>query len=195
MIREPDRKRIQVVKLGGSLLEWPGLTGCLGQWLADQPPTINLLICGGGRPVADLRERAAREPLDDKACHWAAIRIMDEHSRYLAARMQGLPIHIAQIGELPDHSCFLECFPLLRQHSVLPRDWSVSSDALAAELAALLGVDEICLVKSALPDSPEPDDWAATGFVDRRFPAAARKLKWIEVKDLRTGRSLSKTPG
>jgi len=67
---------VRVVKLGGSLLELPGLPAVLRSWFARQPPAVSLLLVGGGRFVAALREADRVHRLDAEACHWLAVRAM-----------------------------------------------------------------------------------------------------------------------
>ena len=47
--------RVHVVKLGGSLLDWPEWVGQFRRWLAAQPQAGNLLVVGGGAIVERLR--------------------------------------------------------------------------------------------------------------------------------------------
>ena len=39
---------LRVIKVGGSLFEYPSLAKALTRWFAQQPPMQNLLITGGG---------------------------------------------------------------------------------------------------------------------------------------------------
>jgi hypothetical protein len=59
----------------------------------------------------------------------------------------------------------------------LPHTWDVTSDSIAARLAAVLQACELVLLKSTLPQpGTEIDRAAAEGYVDRYFPVAARGL-------------------
>ena len=51
---------IRVVKIGGSLFQFPALVQNLRSWLASQPRALNVLLAGGGRfadAVRDLDQR------------------------------------------------------------------------------------------------------------------------------------------
>ena len=59
----------RVIKVGGSLLDWPPLPRAIGSWLATQPAALNVLICGGG-PLAETIRRADRDfRLGDETAH------------------------------------------------------------------------------------------------------------------------------
>jgi aspartokinase-like uncharacterized kinase len=69
----------------------------------------------------------------------------------------------------------------------LPRDWTVSSDSIAAHLASHLSARTLVLAKScALPlPATTPTHAAQAGLVDRHFPWAAagsRTIQWLDLR-------------
>ena len=58
---------IRVVKVGGSLFGFAGFVAALNEWLAEQPPAVNVLIAGGGKLADVIREADAAWGLGDEA--------------------------------------------------------------------------------------------------------------------------------
>ena len=55
----------------------------------------------------------------------------------------------------------------------LPHAWAVTSDSLAARVAAVAGADELVLLKSAaIPPGLPRDEASRRGLVDEHFPYA-----------------------
>jgi len=124
-----------VVKLGGSLYNnVPALVPVLTQ--SPHP----LLIVPGGGPFANAVRQA---DLDDETAHWEAIAAMDQYGKYLASF--GLPV-TEQLVQPGKATVFL---PLrcLRERDPHPHSWDVTSDTIAAWVAAELGLD-LLLLKS-----------------------------------------------
>ena len=67
----------------------------------------------------------------------------------------------------------------------LPATWDVSSDSIAARLAALSGAQELVLLKSAFPSSSRPAELVRLGFVDRVFPKALEGVARARIVNLR----------
>ncbi len=183
----------RIVKLGGSLLNNPRLVPALRDWLSVNNECDNWIICGGGAAVDALRDRDRRQPMDPEMVHWWAIRLMDEAAGQIASLLPEIPL--IRCNEhwqgAPKGHCFLQCFPFLKRHSRLPRSWRITSDSIAAELAMLTGLDEVCLLKSCLPTGADLEQWRDAGFVDSEFPDVARSLRRVTVVKLPGGHSLS----
>ncbi len=140
-----------VLKIGGSLARdaaLPGLCRALARLGRDRP----LLVVPGGGPFADaVREACRRFPVSDSAAHWMAIGGMDQYGLLLADLIPDAwtvtdPAEAeatARQGRLP----VLLPSAWLRRADPLPHSWGVTSDSLAAWIAARLGVSPCVLVK------------------------------------------------
>jgi aspartokinase-like uncharacterized kinase len=162
-------ERTVVVKLGGSLWAAPELRAWLGL-LAAPAPLVPLIVPGGG-PFADaVRAAQPRMGFDATAAHRMAILAMAQYGEALAAleprlaRVRGQGPAIAAAG--PAVWC---PWPEAAEAAELARSWDVTSDSIAAWLAARLGAGALLLVKSV----PEPAGDAA-GLLDAAFAGHAR---------------------
>jgi len=183
---------LRVIKLGGSLLEWPELPVRLRRWLAVQPPAANVLIVGGGPIVEGLRTIDRVQQLSASASHWLAIQAMGLTARVLADLLPEAVLvnSLATINRTPNGAPqILYVEPLLRAeqggNAALPESWDVTSDSIAAHVAGQLAAAELVLLKSAT--APEPstaESLARHGYVDAYFPNVARSLP-IRCVDLR----------
>jgi aspartokinase-like uncharacterized kinase len=195
---------ISVVKVGGSLLTWAGLSRRLRGWLSEnrtaRPQTHVVLISGGGQWVETIRAIDAQHPLGEEPAHWICVSLMDVTAGLLGAMLPELLIvdswvdlkrRLAEPGvTLLRPSEFVSRvepdFPGMR----LPADWSVTSDAIAGRLAIALAADELVLLKSAPPpvDSDAHDRidrLAAAGYVDQFLASLAAELPVLECVDFR----------
>jgi aspartokinase-like uncharacterized kinase len=174
-----------VVKVGGSLLAGGGLPSLLAT-LGDLAPAYRLLVVPGGGPFAEsVREACSRCDPGASAAHWMAILAMDQHAHLIAgrlppARLAAGPDEVASVlgeGLLP----VLSPFRWLRAADPLPHGWHVTSDSIAAWVAARLGARRLVLLKSlegvtgangeVLPEAPLRAS-ASAGIVDEHFERA-----------------------
>ena len=175
---------IRIIKLGGSLLQTQAVQR-LPTWLGRQRAMRNVLIVGGGQMVDQIRETQRKRGLDDARAHWLSIQAMDINGGCVQTKLiaAGHAVRsfdsMAQIIEQRFRLAVFAAENHLRRvdsHSEvpLPENWTVSSDSIAARLAAAAGAIELVLLKSALPHSgTSPTQLAETGFVDDHFPLVA----------------------
>jgi aspartokinase-like uncharacterized kinase len=173
-----------VVKLGGSLVSDPVLPALL-QSLADLAKTRKLVVVPGGGPFADA-VRATCEAHDPgpSAAHWMAILAMDQHAHLLAGLLPGGVLASAprELHEITASRrlALLAPFLWLRRADPLPHGWHVTSDSIAAWVAAQLGAPRLVLLKSvegvaaadgSLALEADATAAAAQGVVDDYFPS------------------------
>lgn len=172
-----------VLKLGGSLLaraDWPvRLTGLLAA--LDRPVQ---LVVGGGEVVEGLRRLDAACPQPAERMHRLAITAMDVTARLVAETLE-LPL-LPSSGTVDSASgvvlvrSWLDEGGLLRD---LPQSWSVTSDSIAAAIAAASS-RPLLLLKSVSPPTTDASPGvieaaAAAGWVDAAFPRAAATLRGV----------------
>ena len=122
-----------VVKIGGSLADY--VAPILGTLRSCRQPA--LIVPGGGVFARFIREC----PVDDDAAHWMAICAMEQFGWLIAAH--GIPpvadLHVPETLEV-----LLPYLPL-RNADPLPHTWEVTSDTIAAWVAASLSLDLVVL--------------------------------------------------
>ena len=153
-----------VVKVGGSLSRGQYLPA-LCQQLGKSAQRHALLVVPGGGPFADaVRDQDRRFHLGATAAHWMAILAMDQYGWQLTALVAGSePVSdlasaraVSAEGRLP----VLLPFALLHAADPLPHSWEVTSDSIAAWVAATAGAPRLILLKDVegiLDHSPGGD--------------------------------------
>jgi aspartokinase-like uncharacterized kinase len=191
--------KLTVVKVGGSLLDWPELPVRLPAILAARrnllPTERAVLIAGGGRAADLVRALDRTHNLGDDRAHALALRALDLTSHILAELLVGSTI-VDQIPALVD-AWTAGSLPILAPRACLdelansgqtplPASWTVTSDAISAYLADALRADCLVLLKSApLPAAATRRDAAQLGLVDPMFPAVSEPLPRVEYVNLR----------
>src|SRR5437870_4028358 len=74
----------RIVKVGGSLLDWPPLPRAFHHWIEAEPPALNILVCGGGPFVAEIRRLDHLFALGEEISHWRSIDAMSLTARLVA---------------------------------------------------------------------------------------------------------------
>jgi aspartokinase-like uncharacterized kinase len=200
-ISTPSPAGPTVIKVGGSLLDWPELSRRLGTFLGtwrgaqDQIGPGILLIAGGG-PAGDLIRMMDRiHGLGDAAAHRLALHALDLSAQLLASLLPGSvfvdrPDELSAVWdrhEIPILAPrrFLEEVDE-RGPDPLPASWDVTTDSIAARIAIRLEATRLVLLKSAkLPAGINRQQAARLGLVDRMFPLVARELKIVQYVCLR----------
>ena len=188
---------VRVVKVGGSLLRWPAVKQRLRDWLAVQPSATCVLIAGGGKVVESIRELDMLHRLGARASHWLCVRAMSVTARLLvdlledAALVDELDTLHEMLEARPTRMGVFDAVQFLRSEesslpgAVLPENWSVTSDSIAARVAQTIDAAELVLLKSSLPESAELSAMAATDYVDEFFPTIAAQLPAVRLVNLR----------
>jgi aspartokinase-like uncharacterized kinase len=183
-------RRFRVVKLGGSLLDWPGCIPRLRAFLAESKPHCTLLVVGGGGAADWIRRLDRIHRLPVEAGHWLAIETMRLNAGCVASLLPGSQI-VKELGQC-EHAWSQQLLPILdpvpfcqwdvTQSDGLPIGWEVTSDSIAAQVAWRWQAEELVLIKSC----PKPSgDWqtvARTGAVDAYFPNLAQRVpivRWL----------------
>lgn len=195
--RAPAGPRI-VCKMGGSLLDG-GWAPDLVAVLRSAAPGLGILaVPGGGRAADRIRARHLRGELDVIGAHWAAIRALDGNALRLAGGCGAeLPVVTGPgpwgggAGSGADRGsgaggrlAVLAPSPLLRAEDPLPHGWEVTSDSIAAWVAARCGASRLLLLKARGHRRPPGPDGrggrlsarraADRGLVDRHLPTLLR---------------------
>lgn len=167
-----------VVKLGGSLLTRVG-------WAAEVTALLEslvapLVIVTGGGPIVDgLRVIDRVEALPADLVHRLAVDCMGQTARVVAAALCRPLVSGPEARHVPtavlDTPAWLAA---TGRCDALPVGWHVTSDSIAALVAAAHG-GGLMLVKSVPPPDDGVERLAETGWVDAWFPTAARPLAHI----------------
>lgn len=172
-----------VLKLGGSLAESGRLRAHLALVRQSRRPVV---VVPGGSLFADaVRDTQSSLGFSDDtahdmallAMHQMAAAIVDIEPRCVAADTLIAMARAWQRRRVPVWLPMKLCAGDRR----IPRDWSITSDGLAARLAERLGDVELVLVKSrAVRAKASAETLARQGIVDGVFPEIVRRadLAW-----------------
>jgi len=164
-----------VVKLGGSLLQGPRLM----EWLLafrHFPDRNAVVVTGGGAFADQVRRVQARTGMDDRLAHHLALIAMEQVA-WLCHSMAPWLVPVRdrrQLAEVQSRGDIAVLLPtnFLAPETGLPRDWSLTSDSIAAWFAAAINAEHLCIVKScALPAHyTTTAELENAGIVDAAFP-------------------------
>jgi aspartokinase-like uncharacterized kinase len=188
---------IRVVKVGGSLFSFDGLIPALRDFVFSQSPAIHVLVAGGGQFTDAVRVLDEKFGIGSVNSHWMCIRLLDCTARLLVLLLPEAEL-VTRHEELErlcrdgnDRIIAYSCEQFLQHREPhmdedhLPRDWSVTTDSIAARLAFALAADELVLLKSCDP----PDDADARllsqqGYTDKHFGQIATGLdvRWVNLR-------------
>ena len=165
----------EVVKVGGSLLALHGWPERLAELVAASPAA--LLVVGGGSVVDGLREIDAVHQRPTPLMHELAIDAMTLTARIVADALDLPVVALAAGGGVLDAATWLRSAD---QAARLPAGWHVTSDSIAALVAAATGRG-LLLAKRGPPPVGDHDleRLATAGWVDAHFPVAAAGVATI----------------
>lgn len=181
---------VQIVKIGGSLLDLPDLADRLEHFF-DRYIIEHPLILVGGGPVADsIRQLDMTFQLDARLTHELGVQTLELTARVLVELSSCM-----QLVESPSECLaawkssrlpVLHSVSMLLDHSPLPASWDVTSDSIAAWLSTLHPDSRLILLKSTDLEGVTSLQMAAdAGLVDRFFPEIAGQVSSIQWVNLR----------
>lgn len=205
--RQPPPLKRRVIKLGGSLLDLPQIATQLHSVISGWPPMANFVVVGGGQGANLIREWDETWRLGEQRSHHMAVFAMTWNAKKRFANHPDF-VPVNHIGSLPDSGKFgvilaepfLHSMTKLHDYAPLPKSWRITSDSIAADIAAVLHAEHLVLLKSvdcfeAVPPTTEaqqcsgpnsepldishPDtlqSLANRQFVDVEFPQYASKI-------------------
>jgi aspartokinase-like uncharacterized kinase len=153
------------LKVGGSLLSRPDWPSLLAPFLAAHRQPVHLVV-GGGEVVEGLRRMDAAVPQPAERMHRLAIGGMS-----LTAQLVAEVLGLALLRQPDASQCVgrgvIEPTAWLQagRFAGLPASWDVTSDALAAVVAATLG-EALVLVKRCPPPAGGVAAATAAGWID-----------------------------
>jgi 5-(aminomethyl)-3-furanmethanol phosphate kinase len=153
---------LTVIKIGGGLTAVPGALDRVCTAVTAAACDHRILVVPGGGPFADAVRRFDRSfGLSPDAAHWMAILAMDQYAHVLVHRMPGALL-IEEPGAVFERlkpGCVTVLAPSrwMRSADVLPHNWEVSSDSIAAFVAGALDAARLILIKPS-SNLPEPVD-------------------------------------
>ncbi|QSN63202.1 aspartate kinase [Caballeronia sp. M1242] len=172
-----------VIKIGGSLSHDP----VLREWLTRlwELGGGRVVIVPGGGDFADAVRQYQREwRFDDLAAHNMCLLAMTQY----AILMQGvLPELVLASNEerirraLRDGQVAVWVpTDLMRTTPDSMTNWDTTSDSLAAWLSTTLNAERLMIVKSCAIEAHAPlEALAASGIIDRRFPAYVKDANYL----------------
>ena len=194
-----------VWKLGGSLFDLPDLADRIHKLYNQHSPALPVVIIPGGGMFADVVRTIDKvhqlDPLDSHHLALDAMRLsasvvaaLLETSTVRDANAQKAMIEAWKGGQLEPALHVWDVIDswnalqpsIERQCGPVPSDWRLTSDSIAAALAAYWGADKLVLVKSI--DRPVEASWESLvkeGAVDEVFPQIAphvRRVEWVNLR-------------
>lgn len=162
-----------VIKVGGSLAETGRLADALAIMARATRPVV--VVPGGGQFADKVRDLQNALRFDDRSAHRLAMLGMHQmaeiyfglESRLAPADSLDGIARVLATGQVPVWLPLQMC----QSDPLIPADWSITSDGLAARLAELLGGAPLALLKSvSVPAGTSAEALAADDVVDAAFP-------------------------
>lgn len=175
-----------ILKLGGSLLESGRLTAVLDIVAKRKRPVI--VVPGGGKFADQIRQAQTQSGFDDASAHRLALFAMHQVANVICTRSP----HFApaatkeEFGLAGVNGLVPVWLPsaMAGADETIPKSWDMTSDSLAAWLAAETGAKDVALVKSCTVDPMATlESLAAAAVVDPLFPSYVERagLTWSVI--------------
>lgn len=123
----------KIVKIGGSCLSYPGLLKMACNIINTQRDVI--VVPGGGEFAGLVRKKAEKLEIDDSTAHWMAILAMNQFGYLISSWMKNGVLSNDPLVNLKGPVIWLP-YEKMVEKDPLPHKWDVTSDSIAAWLAA-----------------------------------------------------------
>jgi aspartokinase-like uncharacterized kinase len=166
-----------IVKLGGSLLSSPALKGWLDSLVQFGDGKV-VIVPGGGLFAEAVRDVQSKTGVSDEIAHQMAVVAMDQYATLMTGlnpklALASSELEIAECGWQHKAIVWKPSYMVLADEG-LPKTWDLTSDSLAAWLAAKLNAKHLLVVKSVTSSADlGVDDLVANGTLDPCFPSYA----------------------
>ena len=185
-----------VVKVGGSLYDYPALRTNLKRFLEELVPAQIALFPGGGQAADMVRQLDSCHELGEETSHWLAVRSLSLSAYFLAQLLAPRASVVETLGQchgvwaagrtaVIDPERFARADA--RRKDALPRTWQVTSDSLALQLVRRWRASRLILLKSTSAPAGWPEI-AASEIVDpwfERLLADVRGTMDVSIVNLR----------
>lgn len=181
-----------VIKVGGSLLDWPPLPRTIREEV-EGPPARRVFVIGGGGLADAIRVLDRVHSIGEERSHLLALRALDVSARVVEGLVPGLVV-VEDLADLAGvwssgRTPILAPRRFIEADPALPRSWSATTDSISARVAEVLDASELVLWKSTpLPPGCTAKDAAGLGIVDPVFPSASRALRLVTYRNVRGDR-------
>jgi aspartokinase-like uncharacterized kinase len=151
-----------------------------------------ILIVGGGEFVDQLRREQRTLGLTDEEAHFAAVDRMVENSTNLMREFPEGDL-ISDLSSVADTTpspartpdlYFFDARDWSRSNRELPRNWTSTSDSIAAAVCCEVAANELVLLKSILPTSSNLVEIALSEIVDPEFRNWISRLRSLRIVNL-----------
>ena len=185
---------IRIIKVGGSLFDLPDLGDRIRQAIAHLSPAKTGLIAGGGELTDVIAKAQVLHSLSDEETHWLCIKALGVTAALLKtllskAQLTDQPLELGNSVEpalwILDPEQLLKSENACETIRQLPKDWTVTTDSIAAAVAVELHATELVLLKSTNCLPKTLPSLAQENLVDGYFPTAAAsipKIGWINLR-------------
>ena len=176
-----------VIKIGGGLSAVPGALDAVCTTVSELGRTQRIVVVPGGGPFADqVRAFEASHVLTADAAHWMAILAMDQYAHVLTERILGAAM-VEDPGAIEETIgragvAVLAPSRWMRAADVLPHNWQVTSDSVAAFVAGALDAARLVLVKPASVEGATAVDPCFRSVLPAGLPYTL--LPWDRIGEL-----------